>query len=63
MGHTLPQPPQFFGSFFASTQVPVQARNEAPQVRVQAPAVQAVPPPQTVPQAPQFFESVCRSTH
>jgi len=58
IGHALPHAPQCFGSFFASTQVPMQARSEAPHVSVQVPAVHAVPPPQMVPQAPQCFEAV-----
>src|SRR5579859_4256507 len=55
-----PQVPQFDGSVDLFTQVPLQSAVGAGHE--QAPAVQVIPPLQTVPHAPQLVLSVCLFT-
>jgi hypothetical protein len=59
--HLVPQPPQLFGSLWVAVQTPAQRVPLLSQA--QTPAVQLVPAPHTVPQAPQLALSVCSFTH
>ena len=59
----VPQPPQFAGSVWLSTQALPHSVVPAVQVVVQTPAEHPWPPRQAVPQAPQLAESVCVLTH
>lgn len=58
--HAWPQLPQLLLLLVRSTQAPPQPVIAAPQ---QTPAEQVVPAPHAVLQPPQWFESVCSSTH
>jgi hypothetical protein len=55
----LPHEPQFWKSVDRLTQVPLHRTYPAGQVHV--PLTQLSPEAQAVPQAPQWFGSVCRS--
>lgn len=58
--HTLLQAPQFSGSEFVSTQVPLHAVFGGEHAH--CPPWHVWPPAQTVPQSPQWRASVCVST-
>jgi hypothetical protein len=60
-GQALLQAPQFVGSVLRSTHTPLQTV-WAELVHLQTPATQACPPPQALPQVPQFEVSVAGST-
>jgi len=59
--HIVPQAPQLLVSIFVFTQAPPQRVSVIWQAHM--PAVQREPPPQTIPQPPQFVGLVCVSTH
>ena len=61
-GHTVPHPPQLFGSVPVSVHVPEQL--VCPAVgQVHTPAAQMSPAGHAFPHAPQLFRSVLGSTH
>jgi len=56
VGHALPQPPQFLGSFNGSMHLPLQARKFGPHM--QALSQQNSPAPQAWPHVPQLVPSL-----
>ncbi len=62
-GHTVPQAPQWDGSFRRSTHTPPQLVNPVAQVSWHWPDTHSWPAGQACPQVPQFRSSVERSVH
>jgi len=58
--HTVPHPPQLFGSVFSLTHTPSHEVSPSPQTVVQVPDVQTCPVEHTTPHPPQLFTSLAK---